>query len=81
MPELVDLYFIDVDLVLTEGYKNEVLPKVEIFRSTIHAEPLPDPGEELIAMVSDVETDRDIVRFGLDETRQLAAFLVEKVLK
>ena len=80
VPELVDLYFTDVDLVLTEGYKNEVLPKVEIFRSTIHAEPLPDPGEELIAMVSDVETDRDIVRFGLDETRQLAEFLVERVL-
>ena len=80
VPELVDLYFIDVDLVLTEGYKNEVLPKVEIFRSTIHAEPLPDPGEELIAMVSDVEIDRDIPRFGLDETRQLAELLVERVL-
>jgi len=66
--------------VLAEGYKKEALPKVEIFRSAIHAEPLPDPGEELIAMVSDVETDRDIPRFGLDETRQLAELLVERVL-
>ena len=80
VPELVNLYFTDVDLVLAEGYKKEALPKVEIFRSAIHAEPLPDPGEELIAMVSDVETDRDIPRFGLDETRQLAELLVERVL-
>ena len=80
VPELVNLYFTDVDLVLAEGYKKEALPKVEIFRSSIHAEPLPDPGEELIAMVSDVETDRDIPRFGLDETRQLAELLVERVL-
>ncbi|MBE9520643.1 MAG: molybdopterin-guanine dinucleotide biosynthesis protein B, partial [Proteobacteria bacterium] len=39
VPELVDLYFSDVDLVLTEGYKKESLPKVEIFRSAVHAEP------------------------------------------
>ena len=78
--ELVDLYFSDVDLVLTEGYKKEVLPKVEIFRSAVHAEPLSDPGEYLIAIISDVEVARDIPRFGLDETRQLAKFLVESVL-
>ena len=80
VPELVDLYFSDIDLVLTEGYKKEVLPKVEIFRSTVHAEPLSDPGEDLIAMMSDVEVDRDIPRFRLDETRQLAEFLVEKII-
>ncbi len=80
VPELVDLYFSDVDLVLTEGYKKESLPKVEIFRSAVHAEPLPDPDEDLIAIMSDVEVARDIPRFGLDETRQLAEFLVESVL-
>jgi molybdopterin-guanine dinucleotide biosynthesis protein B len=79
--ELIDRYFTDVDLVLTEGYKKEVLPKVEIFRSAIHEEPLPDPGEKLIAIMSDVEVARDIPRFGLQDARPLAEFLVEKVLK
>jgi molybdopterin-guanine dinucleotide biosynthesis protein B len=79
--ELVDLYFTDVDLVLTEGYKKEVLPKIEIFRSAIHTEPLSDPGEELIAIMSDVEVARDIPRFGLEDARPLAEFLVEKVVK
>jgi molybdopterin-guanine dinucleotide biosynthesis protein B len=81
VPELVELYFTDVDLVLTEGYKKEVLPKVEIFRSAIHSEPLADPGEKLIAIMSDVEVARDIPRFSLEDTRPLAEFLVEKVVK
>jgi molybdopterin-guanine dinucleotide biosynthesis protein B len=79
--DLVDQYFSDVDLVLTEGYKKEAIPKVEIFRSTIHAEPLPDPGENLIAIMSDVEVTRATPRFTLEETRPLAEFLVENVLK
>jgi molybdopterin-guanine dinucleotide biosynthesis adapter protein len=81
VPELVDLYFADVDLVLTEGYKKEALPKIEIFRSAVHAESLADSGEDLIAIMSDVEIARDIPLFGLEDTRPLAEFLVEKVLK
>jgi hypothetical protein len=54
---------------------------VEIFRSAIHSEPLADPGEKLIAIMSDVEVARDIPRFSLEDTRPLAEFLVEKVVK
>ncbi len=78
--ELVSLYFSDMDLVLTEGYKKEALPKVEIFRSTIHEEPLPDPDENLIAVMSDVETNPDIPHFELGESRALAQFITEKII-
>jgi molybdopterin-guanine dinucleotide biosynthesis protein B len=80
VPELVDLYFAGMDLVLTEGYKKEPIPKVEIFRNVVHSEPLPDVGEDLIAIMSDVETDRNIPHFGLDECRALAEFLAEKII-
>ena len=78
--ELVSLYFPDMDLVLTEGYKKEPIPKVEIFRSAVHSEPLPDPQGSLIARVSDVETDPDVLHFGLDESRALAQFIAEKII-
>jgi molybdopterin-guanine dinucleotide biosynthesis protein B len=81
LPELVAVYLSDMDLVLAEGYKKEPLLKVEIFRSTVHAEPLPDPGDDLIAIMSDVEVARDIPRFRLSETRELAEFLVERLLQ
>jgi len=69
-----------MDLVITEGYKKEPIPKIEIFRSAIHAEPLSDLGEDLIARMSDVGTDRDIPHFGLDESRALAEFIAEKII-
>ena len=78
--ELVSLYFPDMDLVLTEGYKKEPIPKVEIFRSAVHSEPLPGPQGSLIARVSDVETDPDVLHFGLDESRALAQFIAEKII-
>ena len=78
--ELVSLYFSDMDLVLTEGYKKEVLPKVEIFRSVVHSEPLPDPEGNLIAIMSDVETDSNIPHFELDESKALAQFIAEKII-
>jgi len=81
LSDLVNSYFSDVDLVLAEGYKKESLPKIEIFRSTVHAEPLPDPGEDLIAIISDVALARSIPCYRLSETRELAEFLVERLLK
>ena len=78
--ELVNLYFSDMDLVLTEGYKKEPNPKVEIFRSAVHSEPLPDPEGYLIARMSDVQTDTNILHFGLDESRALAQFIAEKII-
>ena len=78
--ELVNRYFSDIDLVLTEGYKKEPIPKVEIFRSAVHSEPLPDPENNLIARMSDVETDPNIPHFGLDDSRALAQFIAEKII-
>ncbi len=78
--ELVRLYFSDMDLVLTEGYKKEAIPQVEIFRSTIHADPLPDTGGNLIATMSDVETDRNIPHFVLGANKALAQFIAEKII-
>ena len=71
----------DLDLVLTEGYKKEPLPKVEIFRSSIHSKPLEDPGGNIIAMVSDVRTNLDIPHFGLDDGMGLARFIEEKIIR
>jgi len=80
VPELVRHYLDDMDIVLTEGYKKEKLPKIEIFRSSVHSEPLAEPGANLIAMVSDITTNADTPHFGLDETRSLARFVAEKIL-
>ena len=68
-------YFVDQDLILTEGFKRESRPKVEIYRPEAHPEPLCRGDENLIALVSDVPIDLGVPRFGLDDVAGLAGFL------
>lgn len=81
VPELLDRYFSEVDLVLAEGYKHTDLPKIEVFRSTVHATPLPDRDATWLALVSDRRPEGDLPWFGLDEIAGLADFLVARLPK
>jgi molybdopterin-guanine dinucleotide biosynthesis protein B len=73
-------YFQDVDLILTEGYKGENKPKIEIFRSQMHEKPLFGGDERLVALVSDTSLDLGVPLFDLDDMRGLADFVEERFL-
>ncbi|MBW2092648.1 MAG: molybdopterin-guanine dinucleotide biosynthesis protein B [Deltaproteobacteria bacterium] len=68
-------FFEGMDLVLTEGYKREHKPKVEVYRPEAHTEPLCRGDDNLIALVSDAPLDLGVARFGLNDAAGLAAFL------
>jgi molybdopterin-guanine dinucleotide biosynthesis protein MobB len=55
--DLVRQHFLDLDLVIVEGFKRAPLPKIEVHRHAVHAEPLYDPAgegaDQWVAMVSD----------------------------
>jgi molybdopterin-guanine dinucleotide biosynthesis protein B len=72
---LASKYFQDVDLILTEGYKKEDKPKIEIFRSRVHKTPLLGGNEHLAALVSDTRLDLGVPLFDLDDTAGLADFV------
>jgi len=54
---LVRQSFLDVDIVIVEGFKRAEIPKIEVHRKAVHATPLFDPDDasasQWIAMVSD----------------------------
>ncbi len=81
IPELVARYFPDMDLVLTEGYKWEAYPKVEVFRRAIGGEPLAGRNESWAAFVSDADIATDLPCFGLDDIGHLADFLIASYIK
>ena len=67
----------DVDLILTEGYKSGVWPKIAVRRAAT-GRPLPIPAEECFAIVSDAEeqTDASVAPcFRLDDIAGLADLL------
>jgi len=55
--ELADKFLGEADFVVVEGYKESDLPKIEVFRKAVHAEPLYQQGapgsERFLAVVTD----------------------------
>ncbi len=70
-------YFQDMDLVITEGYKRESKPKIEVIRKARHNASLCGQNDHLIAIVTDSTVDRNVPKFGFDEIENLAD-LIEK---
>lgn len=72
-------YMNDNDIVITEGYKSAVKPKIEICRSGRSAE-LVCNKSELMAVVSDMFFE-DIPNFKLDDYNGIANFIEGEFLK
>lgn len=71
----------DVDLIVSEGYKKDVQPKVEIFRKEIHKELLCTREDNLIAIVSNQLFNMEVPCFGLEDIKGLADFIENRYLK
>jgi molybdopterin-guanine dinucleotide biosynthesis protein B len=70
----------DVDLILSEGYKKDIQPKVEIFRKEKHRELLCTKEDNLIAIVSNRTFNMGVPCFDLDDMKGLADFIEKKFL-
>ena len=71
----------DVDLILSEGYKKDVQPKIEIFRKEKHKELLCTKDDNLVAIVSDKKFRVGVSCFFLDDIRGVADFIEKKYLQ
>lgn len=82
LDEIVENYFADMDLVLTEGYHRAAMPKIEVFRSDAHRQPLHVKGESnnLIAVMSDMPVDLGVPNFDINDVAALADFIVQHFL-
>lgn len=81
LAELREKLIQDVDLILSEGYKKDVQPKIEIFRTEKHKELLCTKEDNLVAIVSDKEFDVGVSCFFLDDVKGVADFIEKKFLK
>ena len=70
----------DVDIIFTEGYKQERKQKIEIYRKAVCDTPL-CPKSELLAIATDTPLYDDIPQFPLDDAGELALFLEAVILK
>jgi len=79
--EIRDKYIRDADIIISEGYKKDKEPKVEVFRKDVHNEPLSTKEDGLVALVADKNFDLGVPAFGLDDVKGLAELIEQKFLK
>lgn len=75
--ESLEMYFQDMDLVITEGYKNENRPKIEVFRIAAHKTPLyaEHRDKHFVALVTDADIAEDIPCFGMEDIIKITDFI------
>lgn len=69
-------FFNGMDIILTEGYKQDQKPKLEIFRPDIANEPLCKNDENLLAFISDAPIDLGVPVFSTEDLTGVADFLI-----
>lgn len=84
LEQLLATYFNDVDLVITEGFKNSSMPKIEINRQE-RSTTLLCRGEEhdptLVAVASDAKLELDVPVLDLNDAEAVADFVEKRFLK
>jgi molybdopterin-guanine dinucleotide biosynthesis protein B len=80
LEEIRDKLIQDVDLILTEGYKKDVQPKIEVFREEKHKELLCTKEDNLVGIVSNKTFDIGVSCFFLDDMKGLADYIESRFL-
>ena len=79
LAQIAQIFGEDYDLILTEGYKQDDAPKIEVHRKD-NAPPLTDV-KKLFAVVTDEPLDTKVRQFALDDVKNIADLLETGFIK
>jgi len=81
LSELRDRYIRDVDIILSEGFKVNPHPKIEVVRSEMKHEPLCSAEDNLMAIVSNEPVDRGVPCLDINDIQGVANLIEDKFLR
>jgi len=81
LDEIRKEYIKRVDIILTEGYKGNPFPKIEVFRSELRRMPLCKKEDNLLAIASDIKLDIGVPCFDINDSQSLVDLIENKFLK
>jgi molybdopterin-guanine dinucleotide biosynthesis adapter protein len=73
--EIRDKFITDADIILTEGFKVNDYPKIEVYRSELKRELISKKDDGLIAVASDVKLDVDVPCLDINDPRAIADYI------
>lgn len=81
LTELRDKYIQDVDIILSEGFKRNTHPKIEVFRKETRRELLCSKEDNLLAIATNQPFHIGVPCFDLEDARGLVDLIGKKFLK
>ncbi len=79
--EIRDKFISGADIILTEGFKVNDYPKIEVFRAELKRELISSRKDGLVAVASDVKLDIDVPCLDLNDPKAVADFIELRFLK
>jgi molybdopterin-guanine dinucleotide biosynthesis adapter protein len=76
--EIRDRYIRDCDVILSEGYKRNAFPKIEVFRAALKRELLCVGDDTLLAVASDTPLDVGVPCLDINDARGIADLIEER---
>jgi len=77
---LRDRYIHDVDIIITEGFKGNPYPKIEVFRATLKRDMLCSREDNLIAVASDKQMEIDVPCLDINDMEGIAQLIIDLFL-
>ena len=77
LAEVARLVAPEVDILLAEGFRDDVEPAIVVWRAALGRD-LPGLRGPVVAVVADGPTGYDVPAFGLDDAEGLASFLLSR---
>lgn len=74
LDELIE-YITDVDIIITEGYKKEDKPKIEVFRLANNKDRVKGIEDRLIAVISDMKITGKVPSFTFKDIKGISDFI------
>lgn len=81
LEELRDAFGGNADLILAEGFKKDIQPKIEVFRKEEHQELLCTEEDNLVAIASNRPFDIGIPCLDIDDVKGIVDLIESKFLK
>lgn len=78
--EIRDKFIAGADIILTEGFKVNNYPKIEVYRAELKRELISKKEDGLIAVAADVQMDVGVPCFDINDAEIIADFLEKQFL-
>lgn len=78
--EIRDRFISGVDMILTEGFKVNDYPKIEVYRAELKRDLISKKEDGLIAVAADVKLNVDVPCFDLNDAAAIADFIEKNFL-